>query len=63
MYFNVNNNGPGEEKSVHFNCLIKISSVLSLICLYICLQMVANMASGLLAKPGPSRGTGVSDKT
>lgn len=36
---------------------------MSLICLYICPQMVANMASGLLAEPGPSRGAGVADKT
>lgn len=36
---------------------------MSLICLFICPQMVANMASGLLAEPRPSRGAGVSDKT
>lgn len=63
VYLNVNNNVPGGEKSLCFNCLIKITTAMSLICLYICPQMVANMASGLLAEPGPSRGAGVSDKT
>lgn len=63
LYFNVNNNVPRGETLVYFNGLIKTSSVMSLICLYICPQMVANMASGLLAEPGPSGGTGVSDKT
>lgn len=29
----------------------------------ICPQMAANMASGLLAEPGPGRGAGVPDKT
>lgn len=36
---------------------------MSLICLCICPQMVANMASGLLAEPGPGGGAGVADKT
>lgn len=59
----MNNNVLRGAKSVCFNSLIKISSVMSLICLFICPQMVANMASGLLAEPRPSRGAGVSDKT